>query len=177
MSFRGSRTHGILAVSALIRRDEEILLVRQRGPSDPCDLWGLPGGVVEPTEVLTDALKREVREETGLTVCDPAVAMLTQYTEPCRPPVIAVTFEVCSWTGEVHPDDPDGLVAGACFVPLPEALDLLEHRLPYRTMREPVLALLRGEGAAGQVWTYRLEGGAVRLVHGPTGMRSSEEER
>lgn len=161
----------ILAVSALVRRGSEVLLVYQRGPSDASGIWGLPGGVVEPGEVLTDALAREVLEETGLTVCESVVMFLTQCIEPCRPPVIAVTFEVGSWTGEVRPDDPDGLVAGARFVPLPEALDLLESRLPYRTMREPVVSALRGEGVPGQVWTYYLERGDVELVEGPTGTK------
>jgi ADP-ribose pyrophosphatase YjhB (NUDIX family) len=56
-----------LAVSAAIYRDGRILLVRRaRAPGR--DLFSLPGGVVEAGETLTEAVAREVLEETGLTV-------------------------------------------------------------------------------------------------------------
>ena len=53
-----------LSVIALIERDESLLLERR---SD-APLWSLIAGMVEDTETLTDALRREVFEETGLTV-------------------------------------------------------------------------------------------------------------
>lgn len=57
----------IVAVSAVVRRGDDLLLVRRaRGPA--AGRWALPGGRVEPGERLADALVREVREETGLEV-------------------------------------------------------------------------------------------------------------
>ncbi len=57
----------VLGVSALLMRDGAVLLVRRsRGPFAGC--WSLPGGKVEAGESLEDALRREVREETGLEV-------------------------------------------------------------------------------------------------------------
>jgi 8-oxo-dGTP diphosphatase len=56
-----------LAVSAAIVRAGQILVVRRaRSPAD--GLFSLPGGVVEVGETLTQALVREVREETSLTI-------------------------------------------------------------------------------------------------------------
>jgi 8-oxo-dGTP diphosphatase len=56
-----------LAVSAVIVRDGEFLAVRRARP--PMEgLFTLPGGGVETGESLIEAVVREVREETGLTV-------------------------------------------------------------------------------------------------------------
>ncbi len=56
-----------LAVSAAIVRAGQILVVRRaRAPAN--GLFSLPGGVVEIGETLTEALIREVREETSLAV-------------------------------------------------------------------------------------------------------------
>jgi ADP-ribose pyrophosphatase YjhB (NUDIX family) len=57
----------ILAVSAAIIRDGHVLVARRnRGPA--YGLWTLPGGVVEAGETVTQALIREIDEETGMTV-------------------------------------------------------------------------------------------------------------
>ena len=62
-----------LAVSAVIVRDGEFLAVRRARPPMQ-GLFTLPGGGVEVGESLTEALLREVREETGLTIEPVALA-------------------------------------------------------------------------------------------------------
>ena len=62
-----------LAVSAAIVRDGKILVVRRaRAPAH--GLYTLPGGVVEVGETLVEAVAREVREETAMTVEPVALA-------------------------------------------------------------------------------------------------------
>jgi 8-oxo-dGTP diphosphatase len=56
-----------LAVSAAVVRDAHVLVVRRaRGLAE--GLFTLPGGVVEAGETLTEAVMREVREETGIAI-------------------------------------------------------------------------------------------------------------
>ena len=54
-------------MGALIFRRGSIVLV-ERGKEPLKGYWSLPGGLVETGERLEEALKREIREETGLLV-------------------------------------------------------------------------------------------------------------
>lgn len=60
-------TRPFLAVSAAIFRDGKVLVVR-RARKPALSLYTMPGGVVEAGEMLTEAVAREVREETSLQI-------------------------------------------------------------------------------------------------------------
>lgn len=67
-----------LGVIALIERDGALLLERR---SD-CGRWGVIGGALDPDESLVEALRREVYEETGLTVT--GCALFGTFSDPTR---------------------------------------------------------------------------------------------
>jgi len=57
----------LVGVGAVIQRDGKVLLIR-RAYAPGKGLWSIPGGLVELGEGIRDAAKREVEEETGITV-------------------------------------------------------------------------------------------------------------
>ncbi|MBS7645362.1 MAG: NUDIX hydrolase [Candidatus Bathyarchaeia archaeon] len=57
----------MVGVGALIMEDNRILLVKRRFEPGR-GLWSIPGGLVELGEPVEEAVKREVREETGIEV-------------------------------------------------------------------------------------------------------------
>ena len=62
----------VVGVGALIFKRDSILLV-ERGRPPLKGYWSLPGGVLELGEHLGNAVRREVREETGLEIKPVAV--------------------------------------------------------------------------------------------------------
>jgi 8-oxo-dGTP diphosphatase len=58
----------ILCVGAVVFDDARRCVVVRRGHPPSQGLWSLPGGRVEPGETLSEAVVREVREETGLEI-------------------------------------------------------------------------------------------------------------
>lgn len=59
--------HPLLGVGALIFQRDRVLMV-ERGGEPLKGWWSIPGGLVETGESLEDAIRREVREETGLEI-------------------------------------------------------------------------------------------------------------
>ncbi len=51
-----------------IMLDGDRILMAQRGKQPLKGWWSLPGGALETGELLADAIRREVREETGLQI-------------------------------------------------------------------------------------------------------------
>lgn len=60
----------LIVVVALIERDNKILIVRRHDPEHAQwhRRWQFPGGKIELHETPTDALRREVKEETNLAI-------------------------------------------------------------------------------------------------------------
>jgi 8-oxo-dGTP pyrophosphatase MutT (NUDIX family) len=116
---------------------ERVLLIR--GPRRG---WEFPGGQVEEGENLTDALVREIREETGLTV---AVGALVGVYSNTRSGIVMFGF-LCEWTGEGEPT-PSPESPEVEWVPRDEAL----ARVTHPALRDRLRDMLDFTGAV----TYR----------------------
>ncbi|MCB8821284.1 NUDIX domain-containing protein [Microvirga rosea] len=63
----GNRLLLVPGTRIVIEREDGRILLQRRSDFG---IWGIPGGVPEEGENITDAIVREVHEETGLTVKD-----------------------------------------------------------------------------------------------------------
>ncbi|MFE9969035.1 NUDIX domain-containing protein [Streptomyces sp. NPDC005525] len=144
---------GVQVVAALLRRGNHIVLVQEQ--RDGKEMWSIPGGGVERGELLTEALVREVKEESGLnlTVVGP-LAYVVNTTTARYPSTVVLTFDCAQWDGEIAVHDPDGQVTGAVLLPLDEAKAVLAASSATRPEIEPLLYYLESL-SSGRVWSYR----------------------
>jgi 8-oxo-dGTP diphosphatase len=151
-------------VTALVRRGEELLMVRQAGPGEE-PVWSVPGGRIEPGEFVTDALEREAAEETGIRILDRgALAFLAQMDDRREGYFATVwTWDVAAWEGEVSPADPDGFVREAAFMPLAQALEHL-RAISWQPL---TVRYLCGDLPRGSVWLRRVHADGRVETSGP----------
>ena len=138
-----------MIVSALVRRDGQMLLVEEMEPADPGPTWMLPGGRVEPGETLIKALRRELAEETGMRLAgSPVIAFAIDIIAP-EGQYSAVTFD-CQADGSLAPEDPDRLVLSAAWLSTDEALARLAC-VPWDDCA-PLERFLSGEAPVGATY-------------------------
>ncbi|MFD2090412.1 NUDIX hydrolase [Blastococcus deserti] len=89
----------VACVGAVVRDTAGRILLIRRGHEPHAGLWSLPGGRVEPGETLEQAVRREVREETGLTVRPGAVV------GSVRIPAAGVVYDVVDLACSIDPPD------------------------------------------------------------------------
>lgn len=134
----------IPGVRALMFNDrDELLLERQVLFGS----WSLPHGCIDVGESALDAVKREVREETGLSVI--AAEAFGLYSDPSysvtypngdQVQTLSIAFLVRSWSGELAVDGEE--VAELRFFPL--------DRLP-----EPIYPIHRDTISDYRTWDGR----------------------
>ncbi len=67
MSSKKYPTQPILAVGAVVFKDQKVLLVR-RGKAPAKGMWAIPGGSVKLGETVKQAAEREILEETAIRI-------------------------------------------------------------------------------------------------------------
>lgn len=93
------RTENVeLTVLCMIESGEKILL--QNRIKKDWRGYALPGGHVEQGESFVDAVIREMREETGLTVVDPRLVGVKQFPID-NGRYVVLLFKATEWTGNV----------------------------------------------------------------------------
>ena len=100
-------------------RNTELLMV-QRGKDPGRGLWSVPGGRLERGEYVVDALKREVLEETGLSI---EVGELLGLFEVVGDPHYVILDFLATVVGDDSPR-PAGDSADARWVPLKQVEQL-----------------------------------------------------
>lgn len=132
----------LLVVAAAITSREGRLLLQQALPGKRhSGMWEFPGGKVEPFEIPSLALLREVREELGieldLTALQPA-GFAEEAAQEGRPGIVLLLYRCDCWRGE--PEALEGQNWG--WFTLNEA-----GTLPMASMDHALLQALKKEGA------------------------------
>ncbi len=114
-------------IRAILLNDLDQVLLQKR---TDMNIWGLPAGAVEIGETVMDTLKREVMEETSLTVISAEPMALysgkkQQFSYPNGDQIqpFAMAFLVTEWEGEPQVDGVEGHeVRWFAFDQLPEEM-------------------------------------------------------
>ena len=94
----------MLVVAAALARGDGCWLMHCRPPGKHhAGLWEFPGGKVETSERLTEALARELSEELGIS-CNPADFVPAGFAETARGEagraIVILLYTLSAWQGE-----------------------------------------------------------------------------
>jgi 8-oxo-dGTP diphosphatase len=96
----------IVAVGAVVWRGPEQLLLVRRGQSPRSGEWSIPGGRVEIGETLHEALIRELREETGLSVSIDRLIDVVDFVDRIGDGVVSAHFVLIDFSARWAAGEP-----------------------------------------------------------------------
>lgn len=109
-----------LCVGAIAVSEGRLLLI-QRGSDPERGRWSVPGGRVEPGELLAAAVVRELLEETGVEgVCGPLIGLVERFPEGRH--LVILDFDV-TVLGHQEPAAASDAM-GAAWIPLDDVAEL-----------------------------------------------------
>jgi ADP-ribose pyrophosphatase YjhB (NUDIX family) len=157
-------------VSGVVICNGQMLLVRQPGPAGPGTVWALPGGRVEPGELVAEAIVREIHEETGADASLVRLLSVGQLANPTNirrdsgevpePGQVATVFVFLleASPGELSGSaDPDAEIDEVDTVSLAEGMSRLDqHPFPFmRRLTTDGVASVRDHRSAVHVISFR----------------------
>jgi|SRR5580698_5252588 8-oxo-dGTP diphosphatase len=130
------RKRRVAVYGVCIDSDDRVLLVRASRQLTVAGRWFLPGGGLEFGEEPLETLRREFREETGLTVGNESLrgvlSDLTTLPDETLLHTIRIIYTVQTWTGVERAED-DGSSDGILWVKRSDLGSLPDPVLPYVT--------------------------------------------
>ena len=88
-------------VDAIVRRGDQILVMK-RAMGLMSGAWYFPGGALEVEESPEEAVRREIREETGLEVQNLRLFRVWHYRQDEATPAVGITY-VCNVPQDAGP--------------------------------------------------------------------------
>ncbi len=96
----------LVAAAALVDPDNRVLIARRPAGKPMAGLWEFPGGKVGPGETPEAALRRELREELGIEVCETCLAPFTFASHAYPEFHLVMPLFLCrTWEGEIAPKE------------------------------------------------------------------------
>ena len=141
-----------LTVLCLIEDGDKILL--QNRVKKDWQGYALPGGHVESGESFVDAVIREMKEETGLTIIDPRLVGVKQFPiEDGR--YIVLLFKATQWSGDLVSSE-EGQMEWIKYSDLPAVKTVDDFDDLLRVMNTPELTEFQYL-VSGDEWTVAIK--------------------
>lgn len=135
-----SRTENVELTVVCLLEDGDKILLQDRVKTD-WHGYALPGGHVEKDESFLDAVKREMKEETGLEIRNPRLVGLKQFPIDNGRYLVAL-FKATEWSGELTSSE-EGKMEWVEYACLPELDTVADLEEMLRMMNSPDLTELR----------------------------------